>query len=193
MPATILGYRRAFLRGPDLDWQDEVLRGAGIAERHIYTDAIPVKKRDPRAMFGEVTKVLRAGDTLAVPCLASLARNREEVLAIAHGLKLQSVGLWCIEDKLDTRAIDGDFFGDLGYAMQRATGIWNRERTTYAAEVARRGRRMGRRPRLGPKREQEARALWLDIESDKTSEEIAKLVGLSANRLYVKFGKRPRG
>lgn len=128
MPATLLGYRRAFLRGPDLDWQDEVLRKAGVAERHIYTDAQPVKKRDPRAMFGQLERALRAGDTLAVPCLAAFARNREEAMLGINGLKAHRVGFWSITDEIDTRTSDGDIVFKLGLALQRATGIWNRER-----------------------------------------------------------------
>lgn len=190
--SALLGYARPFVRGPALDWQHEVLRKAGIPERHIYTEEKPLRRPDSRDQFGQITRALRPGDILTVPCLAVFARNREEVMATFRGLGLRQVGFWSIGDEIDTRENDDALLFKLGDATVLASGIWKRERTVRAAEMAKRGHRMGRRPQLGPRKDAEARALWLDPESDKTSAEIAELVGLSAARLYVKFGKRWR-
>jgi len=188
----LLGYARALARGPDIDWQYAQLHAAGVTDRYIYADALVTRRSDPRRMFGEISRALRGGDVLVVPCLGIFARNSAEVIASMQGLDIRRVAFVSVDDEIDTRQADAGLFLKLGEALAEAKRIWNRERTANATEHARRSKRIGRRPKLGPKREAEARALWLDPESDKTNLQVAELVGLSATRLHAKFGARPR-
>jgi len=189
---VLLGYARALARGPDIDWQYAQLHAAGVTDRYIYADALGTRRSDPRHMFGEVSRALRGGDVLVVPCLGVFARNRAEVINSMQGLDLRRVAFVSVDDEIDTRQADADLLFKLGTALTAAERIWNRERTVNATERARRVGRNGRRPKLGPKREADARALWLDPESEKTNDEVAALVGLSKSRLHAKFGARPR-
>jgi DNA invertase Pin-like site-specific DNA recombinase len=187
----LLGYARAFHRGPKLDEQFAALKRAGVVERFIYQDDLASRRQDGRSMFGEVLRALRGSDILAVPSLAVFARNRAEVIAGMQGLQLRSVGLVSVDEAIDTREPDPDQLFKLAQGLQRAEYIWKRERTATAGAAASASGRTGRRPRLGPKAEAAARALWLDPTTDKTNDELATEIGLSKQRLWAKFGPRP--
>lgn len=188
---ALLGYIRTLVRGPSVDAQLALLARSGVDGRHIYRDELPTKRQTGRPMFGEATRALRPGDVLVVPYMAAFARNRVEIMSGMRGLRVRGAHLWSVDDEIDTRVSDPDDIFKLGEAEHRAAAIWKREQTVNGSRAARLSGRSGRRPFLSPKKNALAQLLWLDPASDKTNAVLAAEIGLSASRLYSKFGRRP--
>lgn len=187
----LLGYVRELVRGPSIDDQLTLIARAGVADKYVYRDDIPTKRQTGRRMFGEATRALRPGDVLVVPSLGIFARTRPELTSGLAGLRVRAVHLWAVGDGIDTRTADPDLLFKHGEAERRALGIWRREQTVNGTQAAKLSGRSGRRPRLSKRGEAAARVLWLDPLSDKTNNELAAAIGLSASRLYTLFGRRP--
>jgi DNA invertase Pin-like site-specific DNA recombinase len=187
----LIGYVRQLARGITIEDQTKALVDAGVGSRFIYRDVLATKKITGREMFGEALKALRRGDILAVPSLGIFGRSKAEVSEGMFGLDMRGVLLWSIGDGLDMREADPEQLYKLNRGMRAAEALWKRQRTVKATEAARqRVGRTGRRPKLSSKQETAARLAWA-TELDRTNDEIGREYGLSAGRLWAKFGPRP--
>ncbi len=89
----LIGYARVSTDDQDLTAQREHLRRLGVAEDRIYTDhGLSGRTRD-RSGLDQAIAACRAGDTLVVTKLDSLARSVPDAAAIAAGLAIQQIAL----------------------------------------------------------------------------------------------------
>lgn len=107
----MIGYARVSSTGQKLEVQIAALRGAGVADEHLYSEKATGTKRDGRqALEDLLTRGIRKGDTLVVTRLDRLARSSRDLHNIAHTLTTKGVGLRVLEQAIDTTTAEGRMF-----------------------------------------------------------------------------------
>src|SRR5262245_14395202 len=75
-----------------LDLQKDALLGAGVSERHLYSDTAS-GRNDDRSGLAACLQALREGDTLVVWKLDRLGRSLRHLVNVVHDLTNRGVGL----------------------------------------------------------------------------------------------------
>lgn len=166
----------------ELDQQFDKLVEAGVDPERIYEDE-PAPNKVPRPQLGFCFKALREGDVLVVLRLERLGRSMQELIEIIQGLESRKVDLRCLSEGIDTSTPDGkNFFKTFGAVAQFERDIIS-ERTKAGLRAARaKGRRGGRRPKIGRDQVRIVREMMQNTELKH--EEIADHFGVSRATLY---------
>lgn len=175
----LIGYARVSTDDQNPDLQRDALRAAGCAP--IFEDAASGVSRSRPGLEQALAEV-RAGETLVVWKLDRLGRSLRDLLTLAETLRERDVALRSLTDHLDT----GTAAGRMLYAVLGAVAQFERdvlrERTVAGMRAAqRRGRRLGRKPRLTPDQVREARAM---IERGESPARVARLFRCGRSTLY---------
>jgi DNA invertase Pin-like site-specific DNA recombinase len=153
----IYGYARVSTDGQTLEAQLEALAAAG-AEK-VFQEKASGAKRD-RQQLAALLSVLNAGDTVLVTRLDRLARSTLDLLNTLDTIAQAGAGFRSIAD---TWADTGSAHGRLMLTVLGGLAEFEREliraRTTEGrARAKARGQTMGRRPKLTPHQQAEAKA-----------------------------------
>jgi len=136
-----------------LDLQADALRGAGIAERNLYSDTAS-GKRDDRPGLENCLKALRSGDTLVVWKLDRLGRNLRHLVNTVSDLTERGIGLRVLTGQgaaIDTTTAAGKLVFGIFAALAEFERELISERTRAGLAAARaRGRTGGRKPKMTP-------------------------------------------
>lgn len=155
MPRT-LGYARVSTDGQTLDIQVDQLTAAGAGR--IYRERVSGAKRD-RAQLGRLLKELEAGDVVLVTRLDRLARSTRDLLNILGTIAEKGAAFRSLGDQwTDTTSPHGRLMLTVLAGLAEFERELIRVRTGEGrARAKAEGRRMGRRPKLTPHQQREAR------------------------------------
>ena len=175
-----IGYARVSTIEQNLSLQRDALKAAGCG-KIIEDKASGGKvKRDG---LERVLEMLRRGDTLAVWRLDRLGRSLKHLIELMGELEGQGIGFQSVTEAIDTTTPGGKLVFHIFAALAEFERNLIRERTHAGLAAARaRGRKGGRRPKLGDK--QRALAVELYRQKKQTVREICQVVGISRPTLY---------
>ena len=141
------------------DLQRDVLRAAGVDERHVHEDRAS-GGRDDRPGLKACLEYLTSGDVLVVWRLDRLGRSLPHLVRIVADLRARGVGLRSLSETIDTTTATGELVFHLFASLAQYERALIRERVVAGLEAARRrGRRGGRPRRLDAERVAAARAM----------------------------------
>ena len=126
---------------------------------------------------------------LAVWRLDRLGRSLKHLIELMAELEGQGIGFQSVTEAIDTTTPGGKLVFHIFAALAEFERNLIRERTHAGLAAARaRGRKGGRRPKLGDKQ----RALAVDLYRQKkqTVGEICQVVGISRPTLYIPYVRR---
>jgi DNA invertase Pin-like site-specific DNA recombinase len=176
-----IGYARVSKHEQNLDLQRDALKAPGCAK--IIEDTVSGGKVQ-RDGLDRVREQLLKGDVLAVWRLDRLGRSLKHLIELMAELEGQVVGFQSVTEAIDTTTPGGKLVFHIFVALAEFERNLSRERTCAGLEAARaRGRKVGRRKKLGDKQ----RALAVDLyrEKKQTVYEICEIVGISRPTLYA--------
>ena len=172
---TVYGYARVSTDAQDLTHQVAQLRAAGCAT--VFQEKISGVTAE-RPQLKRMMKALVPGDTVITPAVDRLSRDSTDLLIIARDIQQAGAGLRSLADPvLDTT---GDF-AELVLAMLGVAAKLERrrivERTARGrADAKAAGVKFGRKPKLTPHQQREARAR---MEGGETHRSIARSFNVS--------------
>jgi len=176
-----IGYARVSTNEQNLNLQRDALKAAGcdwIIEDKASGGKV---KRDG---LERTRELLRPGDVLAVWRLDRLGRSLKHLIELMGELEGQGIGFQSTTEAIDTTTPGGKLVFHIFAALAEFERNLIRERTHAGLEAARaRGRKGGRRPKLGDK--QRALAVELYRQKKQTVDEICQAVGISRPTLYA--------
>jgi DNA invertase Pin-like site-specific DNA recombinase len=180
----IIGYARVSTRDQNLDLQRDALSRAG-AERMFEDEASGA--RDDRPGLRDALSHLRSGDCLMVWRLDRLGRTMRGLIEFTESLRERGVEFRSVTEGIDTTTPAGRFYFHILGALAQMERELIRERTNAGLAAARaRGRKGGRKPKLGPKQIAHARRLLDD--RDTTIKEVAASFGVDRATIYRALG-----
>jgi len=176
----IIGYARVSTTEQNLDLQRDALKRAGCEK--IIEDTVSGGKVQ-RPGLERVHDALRSGDVLAVWRLDRLGRSLKHLIEPMSELDAERIGFQSVTESIDTTTPGGKLVFHIFGALAEFERNLIRERTYAGLAAARaRGRKGGRRKKLGDK--QRAVAVELYRQKKHTIDEICKAVGISRPTLY---------
>lgn len=182
-----IGYARVSTEDQHLDLQRDALQQAGCGV--IYEEAVSGKSV-VRPELDQCRKALRSGDTLVVWRLDRLGRSLPDLVQIVADLERSGVSFESLTEKIETGSAAGKLVFHVFAALAEFERNLIRERTHAGLAAARaRGRRGGRKPKLGEKQVREIRALLRDPEIQVA--DVARRYGVSRTTLYKHVGVVP--
>ncbi|KPD10589.1 invertase [Phaeobacter sp. 11ANDIMAR09] len=123
----------------------------------------------------------RPGDSLAIIRLDRLGRSLKELLATVENLKEQDIGLFSLEERIDTTSAAGELifhvFGAIAHFERRLIS----ERTKDGIEAA---RAQGRKPGRPPLEAETVLALQNLVQAGMTVGQAAKQLGIARSTAY---------
>ncbi len=172
----IYGYARVSTEAQDLTDQLQKLTAAGCTK--IFHEKRSGKSRDDRPQLAKLLKGLAPGDTVLATVTDRIARDPLDMLNIMTEIREKGAGLRLLEEPfIDTTSEMADLVVFLvGWAAR-----WQRRRilenTASGRELAKtRGVKFGRKPKLTPHQQQEARQR---IEAGERTREVARSYNVS--------------
>jgi DNA invertase Pin-like site-specific DNA recombinase len=180
-PAGVrIGYARVSTVEQNLDLQRDALRRAGCAE--VYEEHASGAKAS-RPELAHALRALRAGDTLVVWRLDRLGRSLPDLVRIVTELKARGVAFESLTERIDTTTAAGSLIFHVFASLAEFERAVIRERTAAGIAAARaRGRKGGRKRKLGPKEIREISALLRDPEVRVS--DVARRYDVSRSTLY---------
>lgn len=174
--SMIYGYARVSTEAQDLTDQLQKLTAAGCEK--IFHEKRSGKSRDDRPQLAKLLKALQPGDTVLATVTDRVARDPLDMLNIMTEIRAKGAGLRLLEEPfIDTTSEMADLVVFLvGWAAR-----WQRRRilenTASGRELAKsRGVKFGRKPKLTPHQQQEARQR---IAAGELTREVARSYNVS--------------
>jgi len=177
---ALIGYARVSTEEQNLALQLDALRGCEVVHEDKASGALAGRKG-----LADALKGCAAGDVLVVWKLDRLARSLHDLVAIAADLKGRGVGLKILTGEgaaVDTTRPQGRMIFGILAVMAEFEREMIAERTAAGMEAAkRRGRHVGRPPKLTPHQVGHARQLM--AEGKETQAGAAALFGVGVATL----------
>lgn len=175
----IYGYARVSTDGQTLEAQVAALTAAGVEQ--VFQEKISGARRDRPQLMALLARV-QAGDLVLVTRLDRLARSTFDLLSTLDALGQKEVGFRSLAD---TWADTGSAHGRLMLTILGGLAEFERElihaRTSEGrARAKARGQHMGRRPKLTPHQQAEAKGRK---EAGEAVREIARSYNVSASTI----------
>lgn len=185
-----IGYARVSSDDQNLALQLDALNAAGC--ERVFQDTAS-GARSNRKGLTDALAACAAGDVLTVWKLDRLGRSLLDLVGLAETLKARDVGLKVLTGagaSVDTTTPDGRmFFGMLAVLAEFERELI-RERTKAGMQAAkRRGRHVGRPPKLSPDQLDMAAQL---MAGDRSQREVAKALGCAVSTLRQALQMRRR-
>lgn len=170
-----VGYARVSTQDQKPELQLDALNAAGCEQ--VFHEKVSGKDQQ-RPELDTCLKVLRKGDTLVVWRLDRLGRSLKDLVEIVHRLEDRGVGFLSLTESIDTTNAGGKLIFHVFAALAEFERNLIRERTVAGLAAARaRGRKGGRKVKLGKGDVRKAAAMLLDPMMTKT--EVARHFGVS--------------
>jgi DNA invertase Pin-like site-specific DNA recombinase len=153
----IYGYSRVSTRAEDLSGHVAQLKTAKCAK--IFTETMTGTTAN-RPKLRKLISVLKRGDVVITPAVDRLSRDTTDLLVIAREMKQAGVGIKSLaEPFLDTTSDFAEIIlAILGVAAKLEHRRIKERMTLGRADAKERGVKFGRKPKLTPHQQQEARA-----------------------------------
>ena len=184
----LIGYARVSTEEQNPNAQSDALQRAGVAETNLYVDHTSGAKSS-RPQWDIVQRVLRSGDTLIATRLDRVGRSTVHLVNTLEDFRQRGVEVQFLEQGIDTTTAEGRMV----YRMLAAVAEFQRDlivaNTREGLASARaRGRRGGRKPKLGPAQIKDAQEKY--DSRDWTVQQIAALYGVPRTTVYNHLNRR---
>lgn len=178
-----IGYARVSSAFEDLESQLNELTNFGC-EKFFHERFSFIEKSHPQ--FEKLIDHLRKGDVVVVCSLFRIGRSTKDQLRTVISFQEKGVDLVCLQEGIDTRIENGDFFFKICRTFSELDDIASKERSMKGLEAARSRGRLGGRPKgLSKEAMTKANSAKILYESgDMTVQEIAKNIGISRATCY---------
>lgn len=178
-----IGYARVSTTEQSFDLQIDALKKLGCEKIHRE---VASGARSKRPVLLELLQHLRPGDVLAIWKLDRLGRSLKHLVELVEELMDRGVGLQSINDPVDTTTPHGRLVFNIFASLAEFERDLIRERTQAGLQAARARGRFGGRPKGLSKKalSTAAAAETLYQEGKLTTNEIAKMLGISKSTLY---------
>jgi DNA invertase Pin-like site-specific DNA recombinase len=175
-----IGYARVSTDDQSLDAQLDALRAAGCTR--IYEEKAS-GRNSARPELAHAIKALRPGDTLVVQRLDRLARSLRDLLRLVTALREAGAAFESLAERIETTTAAGELVFHLFASLAQFEYRLINERTRAGLAAARaRGRKGGRRPKLGAPERREIQILLAD--PSMTVADVARRYGVSRTTIY---------
>ncbi|MFZ1829446.1 MAG: recombinase family protein [Candidatus Competibacteraceae bacterium] len=174
----LIGYARVSTHDQNLELQQDALTQAGCQK--IFEDKVSGARAD-RPGLARMREALREGDTLVVWKLDRLGRSVKQLVNLVGDLHKQGVQFKSLTDAIDTSTPSGRFFFHVMASLAEMERELTIERTRAGREVARQGRKGGRKPKMTNSKIVSAKKL---LASGVPPKDVAKNLGVSIPTLY---------
>jgi DNA invertase Pin-like site-specific DNA recombinase len=175
-----IGYARVSTDDQNLDHQLDTLRAGGCSQ--VYEEKISGSHKN-RPELEHALRALRRGDTLVVQRLDRLGRSLPDLVQIVTTLKQRGVAFESLAEKIETTSAAGELIFHIFASLAQFERQLIRERTQAGLKAARaRGRKGGRKPKIGPKEQREIQILLADPKMTVT--DVAIRYGVSRTTIY---------
>lgn len=180
----LIGYARVSTLDQNLDLQRDALTKAGC--ERLFEEKKSGKAGTKRPEFEAALAFLRPQDVLVVWKLDRLGRSLVEMMRTIDALRRDEVRFQSLTENFDSDTAHGRFALQMHGAMAEYFLDLNRERTMEGLKAAlARGRKGGRRPKLGEADQAVGRAMLSDPTIPVA--EVAKRLGIHRGTLYTYF------
>jgi DNA invertase Pin-like site-specific DNA recombinase len=172
----LVGYARVSTQDQNPDLQLDALRSAGCEQ--VFVEKVAGSGLKSRPEWEACLRTLRRADTLVVWRLDRLGRSLKDLVAIIQALEDRAVGFRSLTESIDTTSAGGKLIFHVFGALAEFEHTLIRERTKAGLAAARaRGRKGGRKPKLGQGDVKKAAAMLRDPTVTKT--EVAQHFGVT--------------
>ena len=175
-----IGYARVSTDDQNLDQQRDALHAAGCAQ--VYEEKASGSHAS-RPELDHALKALRSGDTLVVQRLDRLGRSLPDLVQIVTKLKASGIAFQSLAEQIETSSAAGELVFHIFASLAQFERQLIRERTRAGLKAARaRGRKGGRKPKIGPQEEREIGILLADPKMTVT--DVAARYKVSRTTIY---------
>jgi len=178
----LIGYARVSTKEQNLDGQLDQLRAAGCVK--IFEDKRTGKgKTEDRPGWAELTKYVRAGDTIVVAELSRMSRSLLHFITSVQALEKKGVAVKSLRENIDPSTATGRaFMGFMAVISQLEVDL-KAERAAAGRAAARARGKTGGRPKTDKDKLEQARILYEN--SKKTAAEVCKAVGVGRRTFFT--------
>jgi DNA invertase Pin-like site-specific DNA recombinase len=181
----LIGYARVSTSDQKLNLQRDALKAAGCTR--IFTDRGVSGATDKRPGLARALAFLKPGHTLIVWKLDRLGRSLAHLVQTIAELGTRGVNFRSLSDPIATESAGGRLVLHIMAALAEFERALNSERTRAGLDAAkRRGKKLGRRPKLTPKKIILARRL---IEAGQSPEKVARRLSVARSTLYLALAR----
>ena len=176
----LIGYARVSTNDQKLNLQRDALKAAGCTR--IFVDRGVSGATNQRPGLARALAFLKPGYTLIVWKLDRLGRSLAHLVQTIAELGARGVNFRSLSDPIATESAGGRLILHIMAALAEFERSLNSERTLAGLAAAkRRGRKLGRRPKLTPKQIIKAR-LW--IKAGQSPRKVALRLSVARSTLY---------
>jgi DNA invertase Pin-like site-specific DNA recombinase len=179
----LIGYARVSTHDQIINLQRDALKAAGCVR--IFVDHGINGSTTRRRGLDRALAALKSGDTLVVWKLDRLGRSLAHLVQTIAELGERGVSFRSLSDPINTENAGGRLVLHIMAALAEFERSLNSERTRAGLAAAkRRGRKLGRKPILTPKKIAQARRL---IKSGQSPQKVAMRFSVARSTLYLSF------
>lgn len=158
MAGMDIGYARVSTEEQNLDLQRQALEAAGC--KNIYEDHGISGAAVERPGLADALAAAQCGDVLVVWKLDRLGRSLPHLVEVINGLRDAGIGFRSLQEQIDTTSAGGRFYFHMLAALAEFEREMISERTRAGmASAKRRGKHVGRPPKLSEHQITHAREL----------------------------------
>ena len=177
-----IGYARVSTAAQNIDSQIDGLYAFGC--KKVFSDKESGVKTE-RPGWQQLMDYIREGDILVITELSRMTRSLKHLLQVVEDLNNKGVGIISLREHIDTSTATGRCFISIMGAISQMERELKSERAAAGREAAKARGKTGGRPRIDPKKLEQARILYKN--SDQTAAEVcqAMVVGRRAFFSYL--------
>ena len=185
----LIGYARVSTQDQHLHLQLDDLQKTGC--ERVYQEKVSSTKERPQ--LARLLESIREGDTVVVWKLDRLGRSLKELIGLINAFQAKGVGFRSLNDAIDTTTAQGRLVFNIFASLAEFERDLIGERTKAGLSAARaRGRQGGRPKGMTKEARGKAQAVWTLYEKrEKSTQEIAKLLGISRATVYRYLALQP--
>jgi DNA invertase Pin-like site-specific DNA recombinase len=131
---------------------------------------------------------IRKGDILVIAELSRMTRSLKRLLQVVEDLDNRGVGIISLREHIDSSTATGRCFVSIMGAISQMERELKSERAAAGRTAAKARGKTGGRPRIEPRKLEQARILYEN--SDQTATEVCQAVGIGRRTLFSYLAKR---
>jgi DNA invertase Pin-like site-specific DNA recombinase len=173
-----IGYARVSTLDQKLELQLDALNDYGVEK--IFQEKITGTKAD-RPQLGEMTKILRKGDTVVVWKLDRIGRSMKHLVSLVEEFREVGIGFVSLKESIDTTTATGKLIFNIFASLAEFERDMLSERTKAGLKAAKARGRSGGRPN---KRNGKAKTVEILYQNGIRINEIVRQTELSRATIY---------
>jgi len=183
-----IGYARVSTAAQNVDSQMDALYAFGCEK--VFSDKESGVKSE-RPGWRQLMDYVREGDILVIAELSRMTRSLKHLLQVVEALEDKGVDIISLRENIDTSTATGRCFISIMGAVSQMERELKSERAAAGREAAKARGKTGGRPRIEPKKLEQARILYEN--SDQTAAEVCQTVGVGKRTFFSYLAQRRAG